>query len=300
MLKNVTRDNRQMTMDKNPLRIDAHHHFWKYDPVEYGWIDEAMATIRRDFLPEHLAEEIATAGIDGVVSVQARQTVEETSWLLALARKNHFIKGVVGWVPLCFHDVGKWLETFSTAEKFRAVRHVVQGEPDERFILRDDFNTGIRLLRQFNLVYDILIFERHLPATIEFVDRHPQQVFVLDHIAKPRIKENVLETWRRNITEIARRPNVYCKISGLVTEADYKQWTEAQLQPYLETVLAAFGPRRLMFGSDWPVCRVACDYGRWRELVGRFVAQLTTDEQTRIFGGTAVEAYGLEKNKQSC
>ncbi len=283
-----------MTSDKKPLRIDAHHHFWKYEPVEFGWIDDTMAAIRRDFLPGHLKAELAAAGLDGVVSVQARQSVEETAWLLGMAENFDFIKGVVGWVPLALPTVGKTLEKFSKHWKLRGVRHVVQGEPDDRFILGDEFNAGICLLREFGLVYDILIFERHLPPTSEFVDRHPQQVFVLDHIAKPKIKANELEPWRKNITELARRENIYCKISGLVTEADYQTWTEAQLQPYLETVFAAFGPRRLMFGSDWPVCRVACDYKRWVELVGRFIANLSADEQARIMGGTAVEAYGLK------
>ena len=282
-----------MTTDKTSLRIDAHHHFWKYDPVEYGWIDDAMDAIRRDFLPEHLRAEIATAGVDGVVSVQARQSEQETAWLLGLAENNAFIKGVVGWVPLSSPKVDRALEKHCRHWKLRAVRHVVQGEPDDRFILGEEFNAGIRLLREFGLAYDILIFERQLPPTIEFVDLHPEQVFVLDHIAKPKIKAGELEPWRTNMLELGKRKNVYCKISGLVTEADFATWTEAQLQPYLDTVLEAFGPQRLMFGSDWPVCRVACDYKRWVELVGRFIAKLSADEQARIMGGTAVEAYGL-------
>jgi len=283
-----------MTSDHKPLRIDSHHHLWKYNPKEYGWIDDAMAVLRRDFLPGHLRAEMATAGIDGVVSVQARQTEQETAWLLGLAENNEFIKGVVGWVPLAAPKVDRTLEKYCRHWKLRAVRHVVQGEPDDRFILGEEFNAGIRLLREFGLAYDILILERQLPPTIEFVDLHPEQVFVLDHIAKPKIKDNELEPWRTNLLELGKRQNVYCKISGLVTEADFAAWTEAQLQPYLDTVLAAFGPRRLMFGSDWPVCRVACDYKRWVELVGRFIAKLSADEQARIMGGTAIEAYGLK------
>lgn len=283
-----------MTTDNKPLRIDAHHHLWKYNPKEYGWIDDTMAVLQRDFLPGHLRADMATAGIDGVVSVQARQTEQETAWLLGLAENNEFIKGVVGWVPLAAPKVDRVLEKFCRHWKLRAVRHVVQGEPDDRFILGEEFNAGIRLLREFGLAYDILILERQLPPTIEFVDLHPAQVFVLDHIAKPKIKDNELEPWRTNLLELGKRQNVYCKISGLVTEADFAAWTEAQLQPYLDTVLAAFGPRRLMFGSDWPVCRVACDYKRWVELVGRFIAKLSADEQARIMGGTATEAYGLK------
>lgn len=275
------------------MKIDAHHHFWNYDPVEYGWIDESMRTIRRDFLPEHLRAEIASAGVDGVISVQARQNLMETEWLLGMAAQNDFIKGVVGWVELVSPNVGVGLEKFATHPKLKSVRHVVQGEPDDAFILRDDFNRGIRELRKFSLVYDILIFERHLPQTIEFVDAHPNQVFVLDHIAKPRIKEALFESWNKNMRELAKRPNVYCKVSGMVTEADFTTWTESQLQPYFDTVLEAFGPRRLMFGSDWPVCLVACGYARWHKLVSEWVGELSRDEQARVLGGTAIEAYKL-------
>jgi L-fuconolactonase len=275
------------------MKIDAHHHFWRYTPEEYGWIEESMRAIRRDFLPEHLRAEIASAGIDGVISIQARQSLEETFWLIELAARNEFIKAVVGWVSLVEADVQKHLSRFIAQKKFRAVRHVLQGEPDERFMLRDDFNRGIAALHEFNLAYDILIFECHLPQTIEFVDRHPQQTFVLDHIAKPRIKDNVMEPWRTNICELAKRPNVFCKISGMVTEADYVRWTEEQLRPYFDVVLQAFGPSRLMFGSDWPVCLVACGYARWHEIVARWTAQLSAAERDEIFGGTARRAYGI-------
>jgi len=252
-----------------------------------------MQRIRRDFLPTDLEGEIQAAGIDGVVSVQARQSIEETRWLLSLADEYDFIKGVVGWMPLVDPRVGEYLEQFSANRKLKAVRHVVQGETDEQFILRSDFNVGVSALLDFDLVYDILIFERHLPQTIEFVDRHPEQVFVLDHIAKPRIKESVILPWAENIRELALRPNVYCKISGLVTEADYHAWTIKQLQPYWDVVLTAFGPQRLMFGSDWPVCLVACEYGRWVETVSELSAQLSTNEQNRLFGETASEVYHL-------
>ncbi len=273
--------------------IDSHHHFWHYNPQEFGWIDEPMRVIRRDFLPEDLEKEIHAAGVEGVISVQARQSLEETHWLLELAAQHTFIRGVVGWVPLIDPQAPAILEKLTEAKKLRSVRHVLQGEADERYILRPDFNRGIAALRPLGLTYDILIFERHLPQTIEFVDRHPQQVFVLDHIAKPRIKENLLELWQKNIRELARRPHVYCKVSGLVTEADYAGWTKDQLQPYVDTVLEAFGPGRLMWGSDWPVCLVACDYGRWHRLVRQWIAELTPTEQQRILGETAREAYRL-------
>jgi len=275
------------------MKIDSHHHFWKYSVEEYPWIGDSMAALRRDFLPEHLRAEIAAVGIDGVISVQARQSVRETEWLLALADRNDFIKGIVGWVPLADAGVRECIGKFAANPKLRAVRHVVQDEPDDRFILGADFNRGVAVLKDFGLVYDILIFERQLAASIEFVDRHPQQVFVLDHIAKPRIGEGAIEPWRANIREFARRENVFCKVSGMVTEADWKTWNEEQLRPYFDTVLEAFGPERLMFGTDWPVCLAASGYARWVETVRKFSAALSADEQEWLFGKTAVRAYSL-------
>jgi len=273
--------------------IDAHHHFWRYNTQDFGWIDDAMRVIRRDFLPIDLEKEIRAAGVDGVVSVQARQSLEETHWLLELAGQNPFIRGVVGWAPLIAPDADKIVGELAANPKLRSLRHVLQGEPDERYMLRADFNRGLAALQLHNLAYDILIFERHLPQSIELVDRHPEQVFVLDHVAKPRIKDNLLEPWRKNIFELAKRENVYCKISGLVTEADYVQWTEAQLLPYVDTMLEAFGPQRLMLGSDWPVSLVACDYSRWVNLVRSWIKKLSAAEQKRILGDTAIEAYRL-------
>jgi L-fuconolactonase len=273
--------------------IDSHHHFWRYIPAEYGWIADSMSILRRDFLPADLSGETSVVGVDGVISVQARQTVGETQWLLDLAEQNAFIKGVVGWVPLVSPDVKSDLEQFARRPKLKAVRHVLQDEPDDNYMLRDDFNRGLAMLRDFDLRYDILIFERHLPQSIKLIDRHPRLTFILDHIAKPRIRENVLSPWRENMRELARRPNVYCKLSGMATVADHKAWTPAQLRPCMDMALEAFGPGRLMFGSDWPVCLLAVTYRRWYELVGEFVARLSTEERGRIMGGTAVEAYGL-------
>ena len=275
------------------MRIDSHHHFWKYSAAEYGWMSDAQAAIRRDFGPEDLKREIAAAGIDGVVSVQARQTLEENDFLLGHAARHDFIKGVVGWVPLIEEHVGSELEKLAKQPKLKAVRHVLHDEQDDNYMLRADFNRGIALLKDFDLVYDILIFEKHLPQTIQFVDRHPDQVFVLDHIAKPRIKANELSPWQSRIVELAHRPNVYCKVSGMATEADYHDWTPEQLKPYFDTVLSAFGPKRLMFGSDWPVCIVAVGYVRWAELGRGWVSDLPAADQDRILGGTAVEAFRL-------
>ncbi len=274
--------------------IDAHHHFWNYDPVEYGWIDDTMAVIRRDFGPEGLHEEISSAGVGGVVSVQARQSLQETEWLLELAGKNDFIKGVVGWVPLAEPGVGECLARLGTSTKWKGVRHVVQSEEDDRFLEREDFQRGIRELAPLGLVYELLIVERQLPAAIAFVDRHPDQSFVLDHIAKPLIRSGIMEPWESRIRELARRENVVCKVSGLVTEADWQAWTPEALRPYVEVVLEAFGPGRLLFGSDWPVCLVASGYTRWLHTVRGLLRDLSKDEQALIFGGNARRVYSLE------
>jgi L-fuconolactonase len=276
------------------MTIDAHHHLWKYSAAEYGWISPEMRAIRRDFLPEDLEKLMHHFGIEGTVAVQARQTLEETAWLLELARKHAVMRGVVGWVPLTEGaGVKRHLERFARDKKLRGVRHVIHDEADPRYILREDFNAGVRSLREFGLRYDILIFEKHLPAAIEFVDRHPNQVFILDHIAKPRIKDGIMSPWDRNILEIAKRPNVYCKLSGMVTEADLKRWKPADLQPYIDVVLRAFGPKRLMYGSDWPVMLLAGEYVRWYDVVTNAISKLSKTEQERIMGGTAMEAYGL-------
>ncbi len=276
------------------MNIDAHQHFWKYSSAEYDWIDQTMRPLHRDFLPADLQTAATACGITGAISVQARQTVEETRWLLELAQANPFIRGVVGWLPLVSANVAQEIERFAANPKLRAVRHVVQAEPDG-YMLRDDFNAGISCLKNFSLAYDILVFERQLPEAIAFVDRHPGQPFILDHIAKPRIRDAQLSPWRENLRELSRRPNVCCKISGMVTEADPANWTPDTLRPYLDAVLNAFGPSRLMFGSDWPVCLLGASYAQWHEVVENFIKPLSTDEQTAIRGGTAMRAYGLER-----
>jgi L-fuconolactonase len=276
------------------LKIDAHHHLWKFDAKEYGWIDEHMQVLRRDFLPADLHKEMAAAGINGSVAVQARQTVEETRWLLELASQNDFMKGVVGWVPLVDPKVGGTIEKFAANPKLRGIRHVLQDEPDENYILRQDFNRGMGEVARHNLTYDILIFERHLPQTIRFVDQHPNQKFVVDHLAKPRVKFKALSPWREHMQELAKRQHVYCKISGLATEANHKKWTEEQLQPYIDTVLATFGAKRAMFGSDWPVCLLALSYQRWVGIMEKTAERLSVAEQQWLWAETAIEAYGLK------
>ncbi|MBI2688770.1 MAG: amidohydrolase family protein [Acidobacteria bacterium] len=273
--------------------IDTHHHFWKYSEKEYGWLNDNMKALRRDFLPEDLYKEMRAAGVDGAVSVQARQTVEESDWLLGMAEKNDFLKGVVGWVDLRNKGVDKDLERLAKHKKFKGVRHVIQDEPDNNFILGAAFNEGINKLLKYDLRYDILIYEKHLKPSIAFVDKHPKQIFILDHIAKPRIKERILSPWRENMMDLAKRQNVYCKISGMVTEADWKKWSAADLAPYFDTALQAFGPRRLMLGSDWPVMLVAGKYKQWVDLVKQAVSRYSAAEQAQILQKNAIAAYKL-------
>ncbi len=277
-------------------RIDAHHHLWRYSADQYDWIDDRMHVLQRDFLPGDLEAAAGQASMDGTIAVQARQSIEETEWLLSLAGESTLIRGVVGWAPLMSDNLGSVLDRLRANHKLKGLRHVVQAEPDDDFILRSDFNRGLASLLGTGLVYDILIFERHLPQTIQFVDRHPQQVFVLDHIAKPAIAKKQLEPWRSNLLELAKRENVYCKVSGMVTEADWTRWSDADLRPYWDTVLQCFGPERLMFGSDWPVCLVASSYERWLQTVAGWTNALTSSGRDSILGETAKKVYGLAKS----
>src|SRR6202142_1727445 len=273
--------------------VDAHHHFWRFSAAEFGWIDDRMAAIRRDFLPADLGPEMAAAGVDQVVSVQARQSLEETRWLLDLAARSPFIAGVVGWVPLAAPSVVTALAELAAHPKLVGVRHVLQDEPDPAYMLRDDFQAGIRALRAFDLSYDILIYARQLPQAIELVDRHPAQPFVVDHLAKPSMGKGTIQPWAGQMRELARRPHVTCKLSGLVTEIGRPAWTVADLRPYVDVVLDAFGPERVLFGSDWPVCLVACGSAGWMEIVSELVARLSPAERAAVLGGNAQRAYRL-------
>jgi L-fuconolactonase len=274
-------------------RIDAHHHLWRYRAEEYPWIGGNMPPLTRDFLSEDLAEEAGGAGLNGAVAVQARQSMEETNWLLALAADSEIIRGVVGWAPICSERFPATVEKLTEQRKLVGLRHVIQDEPDDNFLCRADFNEGIGCLRGSGLVYDILIYERHLPNAIWFVDRHPQQAFVLDHLGKPKIREGVREPWASNIRELAKRENVYCKISGMVTEADWGKWSKADLQPFFDVVLEAFTPSRLLAGSDWPVCLLACSYQRWFRTLGELIGDLSPAERDEILGGVASKVYNL-------
>ncbi|HVT71962.1 MAG TPA: amidohydrolase family protein [Lacunisphaera sp.] len=276
------------------MRIDAHQHFWHYSSADYGWIDDAMRVIRRDFLPSDLAPLLAAARIDGTVAVQARQTLAETDWLLGLAGSTPLIKGVVGWVPLAREGaaVGAQLDRCLEHPRFKGVRHVLQAEAEAYFV-DAGFNAGLDEVARRGLVYDLLIFSRQLTAALALVHRHPSLRIVLDHIAKPIVQGPPPAQWRTQVRELARCPNVACKFSGVVTEVPGWQWTPALLRPYFEIVLEAFGPHRLMFGSDWPVCLVAADYARWVALVEEFTAPLTAAERAAILGGTATSVYRL-------
>jgi L-fuconolactonase len=275
------------------MRIDAHQHFWQYDPVEYGWINERMASLKRDFLPGDLKPLLAGSGFAGCVAVQARQSLEETLWLLELAQENEFVRGVVGWVDLCSPDVGRQLENFASQPKLVGVRHVVQDEQDDEFMGRNDFRRGIARLAEFDLAYDVLIYPRHLGAAFRLVRDFPEQRFVLDHIAKPPIAEGRLEPWRTDLRTLAELPNVWCKMSGMVTEARWSEWRAEDFRPYLDVVFEAFGPKRLMIGSDWPVCTLAGDYAEVMGIATEYIADLCDEEKDAILGGSCATFYQL-------
>jgi L-fuconolactonase len=253
-----------------------------------------MAALKRDFLPPDLEPLLREAGFDGCVAVQAAQTPEETRFLLDLARRHPFVKAVVGWVDLVAPDLEAQLEHLGGEPALRGVRHIAQDEADDRFLARDDVVRGISALARHGLTYDILVYARQMPSAVELARRLPEQPFVVDHVAKPEIRAGRLESWRVHIRELAALPHVACKLSGLVTEADWSRWTPADLRPYLDVVLEAFGPERLMVGSDWPVCLLAADYPTVITLVRDLVAPLSDAEQAAILGGTAARFYGME------
>ena len=272
--------------------IDSHQHFWTYDPVEYPWIKPDWS-IRRSFSPSDLAPLLQSSGLHGSVAVQARQSLRDTEWLLGLAEENPSIAGVVGWVDLRAAQVREQLAAFLPNRKFVAVRHIVQDEPDDAFMLGGDFQRGIAALREFDLAYDLLVFPRQLPASIELVRRFPEQRFVLDHIAKPLIKDGQLEPWATLIQELAKAPNCFCKLSGMVTEARWHAWKPADFTPYLDIVWQAFGPERLMIGSDWPVCLLSGEYGETMSIVQNFLQQFSRDDREKVMGANAIRFYRL-------
>lgn len=276
------------------MKIDSHQHFWKYNQREYNWIADEMKILKRDYLPDELLTELTSLGFTGSISVQARQSLEETEWLLSLAQENSFIKGVVGWVDLCSSEVKNQLERFSKYPKLVGVRHVIHDEPDDNFMLRNDFLRGVESLQHYGLTYDILIFPKHLPNAIQLVSRFPQQIFVIDHIAKPLIKDKIIEPWKEQIEAISRYNNVYCKLSGMVTEANIKSWSREDFVSYLDIVFSAFGTNRLMIGSDWPVCKLGGAYSQVMNLVIDYIKTYPDEDIIKILGGNAIKAYNLK------
>jgi L-fuconolactonase len=274
------------------MRIDSHQHFWQYNAKRDRWITDEMAALKRDFLPPEFIGEMKSSGIDGSVVVQADQSEEETSFLLRLASEYPQILGVVGWVDLCSERVAERLAFFSQFPAIRGFRHIVQAEADE-FMLRPDFERGIRCLEEFGLTYDILVYARQLPAAVKLVQKFPEQRFVLDHIGKPAIKDGVLDSWRKSIRALAALPQVYCKISGVVTEGDWKNWRAEDFKPYLHTVFESFGIDRIMFGSDWPVCLLAGSYARVKAVIDDYTRELPSEAKEKIFGLNAARFYGL-------
>ena len=275
------------------MRVDAHQHFWRYTASAYEWIDETMPGLKRDFLPDDLRPELARAGFDASIAVQAQQTIEETEWLLDLAEANPFVAGVIGWVDLRSDDVGDRLARIAARPRLIGVRHIVQSEPDDRFLLDADFCRGVAALRDFDLTYDILIYPRHLPVAADFVARFESQPFVLDHLAKPDVRRGALDAWARDLERLAQAPNVMCKVSGLVTEADWERWTPGQLRPYLDVAFDCFGPDRLIAGSDWPVCTLAAGYSRTMAVLTDYLSARPVPERDAVLGGNAGRLWRL-------
>lgn len=276
------------------MTIDSHQHFWHYDPARDAWITNEMSALRRDFLPEEFAAECQSNDIAASIAVQADQSEDETRFLLNLAEKNNRIAGVVGWVDLQSPRVEERLLHFSQCKKLRGVRHIAQSEPDDRFLLNPGFLRGVAHLQELALTYDILIYPKQLPAAIELASRFPDQPFVLDHVAKPGVKAKRLDPWARQIRALAQNKNVFCKLSGLVTEADWKFWEPEDFDLYLDVVFDAFGPQRLMFGSDWPVCLLAASYRQVKHIIETYVGSHAAQHKANIFGGNAIQFYGLK------
>ena len=288
-----TTDYASFLCERRLLMIDSHQHFWKYSEIEYGWISPSMGVLKRDFLPQDLDKEIGPRGFEGCVAVQARSTMEETRWLLELAAKHPFIKAVVGWVDVLSPAVDSNLQFAISHLKFKGVRHIAQDEPDERFLMRPDFLRGVKAVLDAGLSYDLLIYPNQLPLALDFAEHFSGARIVLDHLAKPFIREKKTEPWATNIFELGSLPHVYCKVSGLVTEAAHLGWSPDDFKYYLDTVLDSFGPQRLMYGSDWPVCLLAASYGQVFDLAKTFSERLSPEEQKGFFGENAKKFYKI-------
>jgi L-fuconolactonase len=280
------------------MRLDSHQHFWHYSPTEHTWMTDQMAILKRAFLPHDLWPLLASIHFDGCVAVQARQNLEETRWLLELADQHDFIKGVVGWVDLRSEDLGHQLERFAVHPKLVGVRHIVHDEPDDNFMLRPDFRRGISQLKEFDLTYDLLLFPQHLKVAVKLVEEFPEQPFVLDHLAKPKIAEQLFSPWQEDLHQLAKLPNVTCKLSAMVTEAKWNQWLPTDFHRYLDIAYAAFGWSRLMIGSDWPVCTLAGEYEPVMKIVIDYVQQFPAEMQAAILGENCARFYRIGAHKR--
>jgi L-fuconolactonase len=274
-------------------RIDSHQHFWQYNPAEHVWMTDAMQVLKKDFSPSDLAPLLQEIKFDGCIAVQARQCIEETNWLLQLANQYNFIKGVVGWVDLRSPNIHQQLSAYRNNKKLVGVRHVVHDEADDNFMLQPAFQNGIAALEEFNLTYDLLLFPKHLPVAVKLVEKFPEQQFVLDHIAKPFISKKEFSPWKEDLMELAKHPNVYCKLSGMVTEAVWNNWTENDFKEYLDIVTEAFGTNRIMIGSDWPVCTLSNNYESTMNIVINYASQFSKEISDAILGGNCIDFYKI-------
>lgn len=276
------------------LKIDSHQHYWTYHPVKDAWITDDMQVIQRDFLPGNVLPCMQENGISGCVAIQADQSEKENEFLLGLAGQHSFIKGIIGWIDLRANNLEERLQHYSKIKLMKGFRHILPGEPDDRFMLDEKFMRGIGLLSGYGFTYDVLINLRHLPYVPEFLAAFPNQRFVIDHLAKPFIKDKQLEEWKQNIEAVAAFPNVYCKVSGLTTEADWNNWTSDDFEPYLNVVFNTFGTHRLMFGSDWPVCNLAGGYNGVLAAIDKYIGRLSEHDKQLFWGKNSIEFYGLE------
>ena len=272
--------------------IDSHQHFWKYNPERLSWISEEMAAIQKDFLPDNLKDVLLKNKVYGCVTVQVDQNEEETNWMLSLAEEHPFIKGIVGWVDLQAPNIIERLQYFSSFPKLKGFRHILQNE-EPSFLQQPSFVRGISYLKNFNFTYDILIYPQHLKAALELVKKFPKQKFVINHLGKPAIAKGHYCGWEKDIKSLSEFENVYCKISGMVTEANWNTWTSENLRPYLDTVVKTFNTKRIMFGSDWPVCLLAASYGNWLQTVQQYFSSFSKNEQEDFFSGNAKQFYNL-------
>ncbi len=275
------------------MKIDSHQHFWKYNPVRDSWIDDSMKILRKDFLPVDLEPILRKNKVDGCMAIQADQSEDETSFLLKLADEHDFIKGVIGWVDLKNPNLESRLVHFCKNKKFKGVRHVLQAESKE-YVLSKEFQTGISKLNKFGLVYELLIYPFQLKNSIDLAHTFSDQIFILDHMAKPNIKEQKIINWQKDISNLAKAENVFCKISGMVTEADWANWKPSDFEPYLDVIFESFGVDRILFGSDWPVCLLAAKYEETLEILNGYLSHFSKKDKNKILYKNAVNAYQLE------